>query len=291
MKVYLHFMLILLYSSCHVGKEVVNEPIVTEKEIIYPVRLSYGADLLQFGDLRVPDGDGPFPVLVIIHGGCWLSQYDLSLMDEMAEDLTARGYATWNLEYRRTEDQGGGWPGTFLDVANGLNYIKNLAKGYPIDESKVVVMGHSAGGHLALWLGSQEQLPEENELKIKNLLKITGIISLAGITDLESYDAPSGCGSNVRKLMGGPISEFPNRYAIASPINLIPLEIPQILITGKDDNIVSVDHIAPYYNQALSVGDPIRLITIPDAGHFEVITPGSVAWPHIVQAVAELTDN
>jgi acetyl esterase/lipase len=257
-------------------------------EIENPVRITYGNEPAQFGDLRIPEGTGPFPVIMIIHGGCWLSSYDLSLMDDMAEDLTDRGYATWNLEYRRTGDPGGGWPGTFHDVAIGLNHLKTLSNDYPIDMDKIMITGHSAGGHLALWLGAQSQLPEQSEIKVPGTPAIKGILSLAGITDLKSYYSPGGCGGNVVNLIGGNPSEYKDRYEAGSPISFVPLDIPQVLINGESDNIVPLSHIRPYYDQAISARDSIQLVTIAGAGHFEVIAPGSSAWPSIIQAFEKL---
>ena len=268
-----------------------DDPIITPspEETDYPVRIAYGTEPSQFGDLRVPEGSGRFPVIVIIHGGCWLSSYDLTLMDAMAEDLTARGYATWNLEYRRTSDPGGGWPGTFRDVANGLNYLRTLSNDYPVDLDKILVTGHSAGGHLTLWLGAQAQLSDQSQIAVANTPAIKGIVSLAGITDLKTYYAPSGCGGNLKNLIGGSPEEYENRYRDGSPISFVPLDIRQVLVNGESDNIVSISHITPYFEAASAAGDSIQLITIPSAGHFEVITPGSIAWPEIVKAFEELS--
>ena len=147
-----------------------------------------------------------------------------------------------------------------------------------------MITGHSAGGHLALFLGTQDKLSESSDLKVENLPKIKGIVSLAGITDLSSYYQPNGCGSNVRNLIGGLPEELYLRYAEASPITHLPLNIAQILITGETDNIVPITHITPYLVKAKDKGDDIELKSISGAGHFEVITPGSIAWTPIMEA-------
>lgn len=252
-----------------------------------PLKLFYGPDSLQFGELWLPEKPLA-PIVTVIHGGCWRSKYDLTLMDDMSLDLRNRGYAVWNLEYRRTEDRGGGWPGTFTDVARGLKHLKSLAQNYPIDIDRILLMGHSAGGHLALWLGAQRQLNAESELIIEDLPDIMGIISLAGITDLITYFAPTGCGDNVIKLIGGNPAEVPDRYTEGSPISHLPLSINQKLITGEKDDTVPIEHITPYYNLAMENNDNIELIIIPEAGHFEVITPGSIAWPYVLEALEDL---
>jgi acetyl esterase/lipase len=285
----LFFLVLFISQSCGT-KEHTLESVKGFKDFtpLESIRLNYGNDSLQFGDLRLPQGEDKAPVIMIIHGGCWLSQYDLSLMDSMAHDLSAKGYATWNIEYRRTEDPGGAWPGTFTDVANALKYLSSIAENYPIDINQVYLTGHSAGGHLALWLGAQGQLNEESELKVQNLPKIQGILSLAGITDLQTYYSPSGCGNNVKNLIGGIPDELRDRYEEASPISYLPLNIPQILVNGDKDFIVPIEHIQPYYEKAKFKGDSIQLLRIPSAGHFEVITPGSTAWTAIINAFEEL---
>jgi acetyl esterase/lipase len=252
------------------------------------IKIQYGQDSLQFGNLMLPSASSGSPVVMIIHGGCWSNNYDYTLMDEMAFDLAQRGYVTWNIEYRRIEDEGGGWPGSFNDVANAFKHLTKIAKDYPLDLNNIIVTGHSAGGHLALMLGAQPQIKPKSQIKVSDLPPIKGIISLAGITDLSTYLSPDWCGSNILKLVGGSPDQYPDRYKEGSPITYLPLNIPQKLITGVNDKRVSVDHITPYSNRAKEVGDPIELLTIPDAGHFEVIKPGSVAWKKIVGAHDEL---
>ncbi|MDX1407630.1 MAG: alpha/beta hydrolase, partial [Saprospiraceae bacterium] len=254
------------------------------------IRISYGPDTLQFGDLRIPEGEGPFPVIMIVHGGCWLSAYDLTLMDDMSDDLAERGYATWNIEYRRTGDPGGGWPGTFTDVAEALRHLVPLKEDYPLNLDALLVTGHSAGGHLALMLGAQDQLGA-SALRVDGLPAIAGIVSLAGITDLSTYYDVLGCGSNTDELVGGTPDELPDRYAQGSPITHLPLGVPQILVNGESDNIVTLDDITPYFERAQQRGEEIELVTVPNAGHFEVITPGSIAWPAVVDAFSTLLEE
>ena len=254
------------------------------------IKIQYGEDPLQFGNLMLPFASSSSPVIMIIHGGCWRTSYDYTLMDEMALDLAQRGYTTWNIEYRRTEDEGGGWPGTFTDVANAFKHLTKIAEDYPFDLNNIIVTGHSAGGHLALMLGAQSKLKSYSKIKVDDLPKIKGIVSLAGITDLSTYLTPDGCGSNVLKLVGGTPDQYHDRYKEGSPITYLPLGIPQRLITGINDDIVSVEHITPYFGRAVEVGDPLELLTVPDAGHFEVIKPGSVAWKTIVGAFEELRE-
>lgn len=251
---------------------------------------AYGSDPLQFGELRLPERKGPHPVVVILHGGCWLNAYDLHLMDPMATALTRAGYATWNLEYRRIGDEGGGWPGTFRDVAAGLNHLRELVLEYDLDLSRVVVVGHSAGGHLSLWLAGQHQLPAGSEIAESDLLPLSGVVSLAGIVDPETYLVREGqsCGSAVDDLLGGLPEDLPERYRQASPLALAPLGVRQILITGEEDRIVPLAHVNLFYEKAKKDGDKVKSVAVPQAGHFEVIAPGSVAWRAVEKAIRKL---
>lgn len=253
--------------------------------------ISYGPDSLQFGELRLPEAKNtPYPVVVIIHGGCWLAAYDLHLMDAMATSLTTKGYATWNLEYRRVGDPEGAWPNTFLDVARGVNHLRTMASEYNLDLDHVVVTGHSAGGHLALWLAAQDQLPADSELMLADPLPLSGIVSLAGIVDPANYLVREGqsCGSSVDELIGGLPEELPERYRQASPLQMAPLGVRQVLINGVEDPIVPLTHVQLYFAAARSKGERVKLSPIKNAGHFEVIAPGSVAWPKIERAIRRL---
>ena len=285
----LYFLMVLPFSG---GAQLLGVADVAAIPVDPPdLRSAYGKSSLQYGELRLPEGEGPHPVVVVIHGGCWLNAYDLHLMDPMATALTRAGYATWNLEYRRIGDAGGGWPGTFLDVAAGLNHLRALASDYGLDLNRILVAGHSAGGHLALWLAGQHRLPEDSEVRTPDLLPILGVVSLAGITDPESYLVREGeaCGSAVDELLGGLPEVLPRRYREASPLALVPLGVPQVLITGEEDRIVPLDHIIPYVGKAERNGDDITSVPIPDAGHFEVIAPGSAAWKEVEKAVKRLS--
>ncbi|MDX5422256.1 MAG: alpha/beta hydrolase [Hymenobacteraceae bacterium] len=253
-------------------------------------KISYGPDSLQFGELRLPQhGKSKYPVVVLVHGGCWLSQYNLQYMSHLGQALTQAGYATWNIEFRRVGDEGGAYPGTFLDVAKAADHVQELAKTYPLDLKRVIVMGHSAGGHLALWLASRHKLPKSSPLYTPGPLKIRGVVSLAGITDLRAYSQNEGsCNSAVSKLMGGMPAAHPDLYAAASPIEQLPLRVPTRLVQGALDPIVPVEQAQRFTEQAREKGDQAQLILLEQAGHFDLVAPQSAAWPAILRAVDSL---
>jgi acetyl esterase/lipase len=245
------------------------------------LRIPYGPDPQQYGELRLPDGPGPHPVAIIVHGGCWLAEYDLGYISGLAASLTRAGLATWSIEYRRVGDDGGGFPGTFLDVGAATDALVGLASEHHLDLDRVVAVGHSAGGHLALWLAARHRLDPGDELRGSAPLKLVGAIALAGIPDLAAYSAPSGCGAAVPGLLGGDPADVPERVHRTSPIELLPLGVPQVLIAGARDSIVPPEHARRYVDAARRAGDQIELRLIDHAGHFELVTPSDPAWDEV----------
>lgn len=255
-------------------------------------RIHYGENPYQFGDLRLPNTSGPHPILVVIHGRCWISKIaDVNFMSAFAESFTEKSLATWNIEYRCT-DVGGGWPGTFQDVGQAVDHLKALAPLYNLDLRETFVVGHSAGGHLALWVGARHRLSPTSVLYKEDSLPVKGIINLSGPGDLRLFAQQQNqvCGTNViDQLLGSSDSQIMgNRYTQISPYELLPLGIKQILITGKDDRAAPPESLTAFAHQAKTLGDDLETIIIEDAGHFEVIAPTSPAWPIIKQKILSL---
>ena len=251
------------------------------------VHVAYGAEPEQFGDLWLPEGPGKHPVVVLIHGGCWLAEYpSVELMAYMAKDLQGRGYAVWNLAYRRLGEPGGGYPGTFTDIATGLDRLRELAPEHHLDLKRVVVAGHSAGGHLTTWAAGRARLPKASPLRVAKPLKIRGAVSLAGINDLAAYRAtgPDACGGpgTIDRLTAG--AALPD-YADTSPPAFLPIKVPLAVISGQLDPIVPPAFGVDFAARAKAAGDRVEEITIPEAGHFELIDPASAAWPQVLAVI------
>lgn len=238
-------------------------------------RIAYGSDARQFGELRVPSGKGPFPVIVLVHGGCWQASFDYVYITRLGAWFARHGVASWTIEYRRLGDKGGGWPGTFLDVAQAADFLRQVARTHPIDVKRSFAAGHSAGGQLALWLASRGKLPADSELFRSDPLPIRGVLGLAAITDLATYriGLPDSCNSAVDPLLGGSPIRFPRRYAQTSPRQRLPLGTPQFFIQGERDPIVDPASVRRYVAAATRAGDRAVISTLSAAGHFEASVP------------------
>jgi acetyl esterase/lipase len=250
--------------------------------------IAYGEAPQQVAELRVPKRAGPHPVAILVHGGCWQAPWAADHVRALAAALTADGIATWSLGYRRVGDPGGGWPGTFLDVARGADHLRGVAGAHGLDLTRVVAVGHSAGGQLALWLGARARLPKDSPLRVEAPLPLRGVVALAAITDLRAASAGGVCGDAVSQLLGGPAESRDARLADTSPIELVPLGLPQRLVCGASDRLVPNELSSRYADAARNAGDPVALEVVEGAGHFELVDPASPAWPSVRRAVAEL---
>jgi len=254
----------------------VSEEILSLKPPPADVRLAYGSEPAQFGDLRLPKGKGPFPVAMNIHGGFWRANYDLLHAGHLCAALTAKGIVTWNLEYRRVGDPEGGWPATFNDIVAGYRYLHQVEKRYHLNTEKIVVMGHSAGGQLALCLAAH--VPE-----VKRVVSLAGVVDLARTYELHlSHDA-------VAELLGGTPEQVPDHYRDADPMTLAIPRARQVLLHGSLDDTVPPDFSRRYVETKKKIHEDARLVEIPKADHFDLIDPLSGAWKEVEAAVRDLT--
>ncbi|MBV8799898.1 MAG: alpha/beta hydrolase [Alphaproteobacteria bacterium] len=277
---------------------------VTAKPIFYtdllarprprPTRiLSYGATERQRGELFLPYGNPPYPVVALIHGGCWLAKLPgAELMEYAAADLQCRGYAVWNIGYRRLGHDGGGYPGTFLDVADAIDLLPQMAPENGLDLSRVLLVGHSAGGQLAMWAAARWHLPKGSPLYRPEAMPVRAVVSLAGILDLEDYRAegaaPCGGPKTIDRLVRSATRAHTDVYADTSPARLLPLGVPYTLISGALDEIVPPAFDARFAQKAHEHHEMAHTITFPDAGHFELVDPLSTAWKGIVAQIGKL---
>ena len=253
------------------------------------LRAHYGEAQSQFGDLWLPSGNAAHPVLLMIHGGCWRADLPgLELMDYAAEAFRQQGYAVWNVEYRRLGEPGGGYPGSFHDIANAVDWLRKQPN--RLNLANVIAVGHSAGGHFALWAAARRRLPKTSPLYRDNPLSIKAVVSLAGIGDLSTYRAlgPPACGGpRMIDLLDGVQSRGPwDVFTDTSPAEMLPISVPQAIISGALDPIVPAGFGRAYAAKAKAAGDSVQEITIPDAGHFELIDPQSNAFT-VIRSIIE----
>lgn len=244
--------------------------------------IRYGAAPQQVADLRIPSGKGPFPVAVIIHGGCWsVSAVDHAGIAGLANALGKRGFATWNIEYRVLGDAGGGWPGSFEDVAAATDKLAEVAAGYPLDLTRVTVVGHSSGAHFALWVASRPRLAAPWSAAVVRPISVVAIDGPASPASFIGMDAQA-CGRPVIvPMMGGTPQERPEQYALASPADHLPLGVHQLLVGGAFAKLMH-----DYADVARASGDTVDLIEPGGADHFDIVTPGTTNGDAVVDYIA-----
>ncbi len=240
----------------------------------------YGPEPDQVVELWLPAGAAP--LVVLIHGGFWRATIDRMHLRPMAGALVEAGYAVAVPEYRRTGQPGGGWPGTFDDVAAALDRLPELVKPYGLDATEAIWVGHSAGGHLALWAALRHRLPAEAPWHLPAYPAVRKVVSLAGCADLTLVsDLGLGRGA-ANDLIGGSPGEHPDRYALADPAALLPGGVPTVALHGTDDRHVPVAISRSYADRARRAGSPIELRELPGVEHFALIDPRSTAWGHVL---------
>ncbi|MGI4860340.1 MAG: alpha/beta hydrolase family protein [Janthinobacterium lividum] len=254
--------------------------------------LRYGGAPSQEVELFLPEGSGPFPVAVLLHGGCWNSRYQgLPQLHAIAAGFARQGIAVWNVEYRRVDEAGGGYPGTYRDIDAALDLLVRTAPDVGIDTRRVVAVGHSAGAQLALWAAARARLPAGSPLTVRDFprtpLRIPHVVSLGGLLDLQR-DADAirdACGLDVAALTGPADAARPDVYADTSPAAMLPTGVDVVTIDGARDGVAPPELARRFASRAAQAGDRVRTIVIPDAGHFDEVMPVAPVWPVLLATV------
>lgn len=252
-----------------------------------PIHVAYGADTDQYGLLHMPKGPGPFPVVVLVHGGGWQEANDLSYVEPLAQSLANEGVAVWNIEYRRL-DGSDRWPDTLADVddaTEALATVTQRAAGGRLDLDRVHLAGHSSGGHLAAWIAGRHTLPPDAPGAQPQIQPRSATI-MAGVLDLE-LAATLGKDLAVRQLLGGMPGRNPDRYAIASPINHLPIGLPVTAMHGTADDTVNPVQSRAYVNAATRAGDPATLRLLDGVGHGDFANTGNPAWKEAKRVILD----
>ena len=251
-------------------------------------KIAYGSAPSQFAELFRPAGAGPFPVVVLVHGGCWTIQYGgITQMHNVAGALAARGIAVWNVEYRRVDEEGGGYPGTYQDMNAALDKLAAEAPRYQLDTARMVAMGHSAGGQLVQWLAGRANIAATSALFHPKPLRVANIISLGGLADLRHEQAliKSSCGRDLVQLTGEPSATRPDVFADTNAAALMPNGSRTVLITGALDTISPPRAAYAYAARAQAAGDHAEVLILPNASHYDEIAASSPAWKLILPAI------
>lgn len=241
-----------------------------------PAPHAYGQHVDQVAELYLPSGEVPrqgWPVVALIHGGFWRERYGRDLLAPLAQDLARQGLAAWNLEFRRVEGAGG-WPATFEDVAAGLDHL--AAPALPLDASRLIVVGHSAGGHLALWAAGRAMLPPSAPGADPRVVP-SGVVGLAPIADLLACHAAGLSDGAAQQLLGGDPDEVTDRWELADPMRTVGHGVPMLLVHGLHDTDVPVSFSRDYAEASRVAGCPLELVT-PASDHMTLIDPAAPSW-------------
>jgi len=250
--------------------------------------LAYGAAPSQYVELFLPPGSGPFPVVFLVHGGCWLKEFaGITQMRNLAGALMAQGIATWSVEYRRADEEGGGYPGTYQDVAAALDLLGAQASIHHLDTRRLVAMGHSAGGHLVQWLAGRTVLPPTSPLYQAHPFPVKQVIALGSIGDLRrrASSLKSICGIEAAQITGMPSTDRPDVYSDTSPAELMPNGSTTVLINGALDSISPPETAIDYAERAAKAGDKISTVVLRHASHYDEVAAASPAWAMILPVI------
>jgi acetyl esterase/lipase len=239
--------------------------------------IAYGDAASQYVELFRPQGPGPFPVVVLVHGGCWQTEFGgIKQFRNVAGALAAEGIAVWNVEYRRVDEEGGGYPGTYEDMMGALDALAANAKHYQLNIERIAAVGHSAGGHMVQWAAGRARIPAASPLHRPSPMPLRHVVSLGGINDLRAWT--DLCGFEVSKLTGVPSAARPNVFADTNPADMLPTGSHTVLITGERDRQVPPEVAYHFAAKAKAAGDAAEVILLPGASHFDEAAATSPSW-------------
>ncbi len=250
--------------------------------------LPYGKAPSQFAELFRPSGPGPFPVAVLVHGGCWTKQFGgIKQLRNLAGALSSQGIAVWNVEYRRVDEDGGGYPGTYQDINAALELLDKQAAPQQLDVKRVVAIGHSAGGQLVQWLAGRSKIPASSPLFQPSFLPVRQIISLGGLADLRHEQAliKSSCDRDMVDLTGLPSSTRPDVFVDTNAAELMPNGSHTVLITGEFDTVSPPRVAHDYAAKAKAAGDSAEVIILPGASHYDEVAASSPSFQLVLPAI------
>ena len=250
--------------------------------------LRYGAAPSQYAELFLPSGTGPFPVAVLVHGGCWTKAFGgITQLRNVAGALAARGIAVWNVEYRRVDEAGGGYPGTYQDMNAALDLLARTATARPLDLGRLVAVGHSAGGQLVQWLAARPRILATSPLYRKDVVPVRHVVSLGGLADLRREAAllKTSCDREIVELAGTPSAERPDVFSDTNAGDLIPNGSRTILVTGELDTISPPRVAHDFAARARAAGDSAEVVILPGASHYDEVAATSSSWPRVLRAI------
>jgi acetyl esterase/lipase len=248
----------------------------------------YGSAPSQFAELFLPGGRGPFPVAVLVHGGCWTKEFGgITQLRNLAGALAERGIASWNIEYRRVDEAGGGYPGTYQDMNAALAMLAQQAQRYPLDLNRLVAVGHSAGGQLVQWMAGRPRIPATSPLYQPDPLPVRNVVSLGGLADLRREQAliKSSCDREIGQLTGAPGDKRSDVFSDTNAGDLLPNGSRTILVTGELDRISPPRVARDFAARARAAGDTAEVVILPGASHYDEVSAHSHAWPLVLQAI------
>lgn len=249
---------------------------------------AYGKAPSQYAELFVPAGKGPFPVAVLVHGGCWTKEFGgIGQLRNMAGALTARGIAVWNVEYRRVDEDGGGYPGTYQDINAALDLLSAKAMASSLDLQRIVAVGHSAGGQLVQWLAGRSRIAEASPLYQPQPLPVREIVSLGGLADLRTEQAliKTSCDRDMVDLTGLPSAARPDVFSDTNAAELMPNGSHTTLITGEFDTVSPPRVAHDYAARARKAGDRADVVILPGASHYDEVAACSPSWPAVLKVI------